>query len=317
MVLDYGDPDNPGFIRAIHDEVREIAPGLFFGPACWKGAGGKTTVVLVVRARRARGGRVAFELRDARHVLVTGAAGAIGGALAELLSARAPEAQVTLVDRDREGVEAIARRLRGRAAVWDLSEPGELDAAVGDRGEGDPGRRADQLRRGDGAALVRDDVVEARGQSALDRSGQPATPHGARGATDARDAGAGSSSTSQAWRASCHCEVPATTARRRPASPWPPRSRASSSSRTACRCSRCIPGPCRSGLERRARAQVRGQLAGSSDPDGTTRRARPPHRLSPRPPPPPRRVPAAVRRGRRGPRREPPVTRSFSPEPVE
>ena len=46
VVLDYGDPDNPGFIRAIHDEVREIAPGLFFGPACWKGAGGKTTVIL-------------------------------------------------------------------------------------------------------------------------------------------------------------------------------------------------------------------------------------------------------------------------------
>jgi hypothetical protein len=46
VVLDYGDPDNPGFIRAIHDEVREIVPALFFGPACWKGAGGKTTVVL-------------------------------------------------------------------------------------------------------------------------------------------------------------------------------------------------------------------------------------------------------------------------------
>ena len=72
---------------------------------------------------------MAFELRDARHVLVTGAAGAIGGALAELLSARAPAAQVTLVDRDRHGVEAIAKRLGGRPAVWDLSEPGELDAA--------------------------------------------------------------------------------------------------------------------------------------------------------------------------------------------
>jgi hypothetical protein len=46
VILDYDDPDNPGFIRAIHDEVREIAPALFFGPACWKGAAGKTTVVL-------------------------------------------------------------------------------------------------------------------------------------------------------------------------------------------------------------------------------------------------------------------------------
>jgi len=46
VILDYDDPDNPGLIRAVHDEVRQIAPGLFFGPACWKGAGGKTTVVL-------------------------------------------------------------------------------------------------------------------------------------------------------------------------------------------------------------------------------------------------------------------------------
>jgi hypothetical protein len=46
VILDYGDPDNPGFIRAIHDEVREVSPGLYFGPACWKGAGGKTTTIL-------------------------------------------------------------------------------------------------------------------------------------------------------------------------------------------------------------------------------------------------------------------------------
>jgi hypothetical protein len=46
LVLDYDDPDNPGFIRAIHDEVREVVPGLYFGPACWKGAGGKTTTIL-------------------------------------------------------------------------------------------------------------------------------------------------------------------------------------------------------------------------------------------------------------------------------
>jgi hypothetical protein len=46
VVLDYDLSDNPGFIRAIHDEVREVSPGLYFGPACWKGAGGKTTTVL-------------------------------------------------------------------------------------------------------------------------------------------------------------------------------------------------------------------------------------------------------------------------------
>jgi hypothetical protein len=46
VILDYDDPDNPGFIRAIHDEVREVSPGLYFGPACWKGEGGKTTIIL-------------------------------------------------------------------------------------------------------------------------------------------------------------------------------------------------------------------------------------------------------------------------------
>ncbi len=40
VILDYDDPDNPGFIRAIHDEVREVSAGLYFGPACWKSAGG-------------------------------------------------------------------------------------------------------------------------------------------------------------------------------------------------------------------------------------------------------------------------------------
>ena len=36
IALDYDLPDNPGFIRAIHDEVREVAPGLYLGPAMWK-----------------------------------------------------------------------------------------------------------------------------------------------------------------------------------------------------------------------------------------------------------------------------------------
>jgi hypothetical protein len=46
VVLDYDDPDNPGFIRAIHDEVREVVAGLYFGPACWKSARGNTTTLL-------------------------------------------------------------------------------------------------------------------------------------------------------------------------------------------------------------------------------------------------------------------------------
>jgi hypothetical protein len=36
VVLDYDLPDNPSVIRKIHDEVREVAPGLFLGPAMWK-----------------------------------------------------------------------------------------------------------------------------------------------------------------------------------------------------------------------------------------------------------------------------------------
>ncbi|HEY8040441.1 MAG TPA: hypothetical protein VIF15_11635 [Polyangiaceae bacterium] len=36
LFLDYDLPDNPWFIRRIHDELRQISPGLFLGPAMWK-----------------------------------------------------------------------------------------------------------------------------------------------------------------------------------------------------------------------------------------------------------------------------------------
>jgi hypothetical protein len=36
VVLDYDLPDNPRFIRAIHDEIRLIEEGLYLGPAMWK-----------------------------------------------------------------------------------------------------------------------------------------------------------------------------------------------------------------------------------------------------------------------------------------
>lgn len=36
IVLDYDKPENPWFIRQVHDELREVAPGLFLGPAMWK-----------------------------------------------------------------------------------------------------------------------------------------------------------------------------------------------------------------------------------------------------------------------------------------
>jgi hypothetical protein len=45
VVLDYDLGDNPGFIRKIHDEIREVAPGLFLGPAMWK-TGSKPVLIL-------------------------------------------------------------------------------------------------------------------------------------------------------------------------------------------------------------------------------------------------------------------------------
>jgi hypothetical protein len=46
VVLDYDLRDNPGAIRAIHDEVREVGEGIFLGPACVKRSGRKPLVVL-------------------------------------------------------------------------------------------------------------------------------------------------------------------------------------------------------------------------------------------------------------------------------
>jgi hypothetical protein len=36
IVLDYEQPENPWPVRQIHDELREVAPGLFLGPAMWR-----------------------------------------------------------------------------------------------------------------------------------------------------------------------------------------------------------------------------------------------------------------------------------------
>lgn len=43
--LDYDRPANPFFIRAIEDEIREVAPGLYLGQA-WLRVGAKKTFVL-------------------------------------------------------------------------------------------------------------------------------------------------------------------------------------------------------------------------------------------------------------------------------
>ncbi|MFO0567561.1 MAG: hypothetical protein U0263_18020 [Polyangiaceae bacterium] len=45
IVLDYDHPENPPYIRAIHDEVREVAPGVYLGPAMWKTDKGPATVL--------------------------------------------------------------------------------------------------------------------------------------------------------------------------------------------------------------------------------------------------------------------------------
>jgi hypothetical protein len=45
LVLDYDLDVNPGYIRRIHDEIREVSPRLFLGPAMVKSARGPMTVL--------------------------------------------------------------------------------------------------------------------------------------------------------------------------------------------------------------------------------------------------------------------------------
>jgi hypothetical protein len=46
IVLDYDLPENPPYIRKIHDEIREVSPGVYLGPAMWKRASGSPVTVL-------------------------------------------------------------------------------------------------------------------------------------------------------------------------------------------------------------------------------------------------------------------------------
>lgn len=46
IYLDYEQPGNPVFITKIRDELREVSPGLFLGPAMWKT--GKETASMVL-----------------------------------------------------------------------------------------------------------------------------------------------------------------------------------------------------------------------------------------------------------------------------
>jgi short-subunit dehydrogenase len=77
---------------------------------------------------------------DGAHALVTGAAGAIGGAIAKRLRERHATARLTLVDLDEAGARRLASALGGDAVVeaWDLARPEQLAAQyaalVGGRG---------------------------------------------------------------------------------------------------------------------------------------------------------------------------------------
>lgn len=45
VILDYDKPANPPYIRKIHDEIREVSPGLYLGPAMWKADTGPVHVL--------------------------------------------------------------------------------------------------------------------------------------------------------------------------------------------------------------------------------------------------------------------------------
>jgi short-subunit dehydrogenase len=62
------------------------------------------------------------------HVLITGAAGAIGGSLAESFRRAYPETHLSLIDLNQSAVEERAASLgpKTSSACWDLSKPEEL-----------------------------------------------------------------------------------------------------------------------------------------------------------------------------------------------
>lgn len=65
-----------------------------------------------------------------KHILITGAAGAIAGATAQRFADRYPHAKLTLVDKNLEGARALADQWKERAtaAQWDLAQPASLAA---------------------------------------------------------------------------------------------------------------------------------------------------------------------------------------------
>jgi short-subunit dehydrogenase len=82
-------------------------------------------------ARRSGAEAAAYDARmEPRLVLITGAAGAIGGAIARALAARHPGAHLALSDVDQAGLARAVTALGGRASAWrwDLAQPEALDA---------------------------------------------------------------------------------------------------------------------------------------------------------------------------------------------
>jgi short-subunit dehydrogenase len=65
-----------------------------------------------------------------QHILVTGAAGAIGSAIVRSMNKAVPTLRFSLVDLDQAAVERESRALgpSARGYVWDLSEPDALEA---------------------------------------------------------------------------------------------------------------------------------------------------------------------------------------------
>jgi hypothetical protein len=45
LILDYDLGVNPSYIRHVHDEIREVSPGVFLGPAMWKRGADKLMVL--------------------------------------------------------------------------------------------------------------------------------------------------------------------------------------------------------------------------------------------------------------------------------
>jgi hypothetical protein len=58
LILDYDLAVNPGYIRHVHDEIREVSPGVFLGPAMWKRGAAKIMILWfgldATRAARSR-----------------------------------------------------------------------------------------------------------------------------------------------------------------------------------------------------------------------------------------------------------------------